>query len=249
MPKRVNIPEVGVCDTDVLEIGRVSHESFTSRVRPAMPGSGVGHYKISVGTFGCLVKIKGTSKGVYILSNSHVLANEGVASVGDDILQPGAHDGGRRSTDVIGHLENWVPFDFSATGYSNLVDAAIAKVKKQSVVDEIRILGLAPVGVSHTVKRGMKVQKVGRTTDYTTGVITDVNYRFALSYKRPGRGTSRVGFRDQVLCTRYTAGGDSGSAVLNDRKRIVGLHFAGSPSTSIFNRISRVFHQLNIELI
>ena len=71
---------------------------------------------------------------------------------------------------------------------------------------------------------------------------------FFLEYKRPGGGKGRVGFRDQVLCTRYTASGDSGSVVLNDRERIVGLHFAGSPSTSIFNRINHVFQLLDIEL-
>jgi len=37
--------------------------------------------------------------------------------------------------------------------------------------------------------------------------------------------------RDQVLCTRYTAGGDSGAAVFNSNNQIVGLHFAGTPST------------------
>ena len=94
----------------------------------------------------------------------------------------------------------------------------------------------------------MRVQKVGRTTDYTTGVVLDVHYRLALRYKKPGGGTGRVGLRDQVLCTRYTAGGDSGSAVLNSRKRVVGLHFAGSPSTSIFNRIGHVFDLLDLEL-
>ena len=57
-----------------------------------------------------------------------------------------------------------------------------------------------------------------------------------------------LGLRDQVLCTRYTAGGDSGSVVLNSRNRIVGLHFAGSESTSIFNRISHVFTLLDIDL-
>ena len=33
---------------------------FTERVRPAMPGSGLGHTAVTVGTFGCLVREKGT---------------------------------------------------------------------------------------------------------------------------------------------------------------------------------------------
>jgi hypothetical protein len=95
----------------------------------------------------------------------------------------------------------------------------------------------------------MQVQKTGRTTDFTIGVITDINYRLPMSYKKPGGGTGRVGMRDQVLCTRYTAGGDSGSAVLNMNKEVVGLHFAGSPSSSIFNKISNVLVALNIEIV
>lgn len=248
IPSRVRVPEVGSCDTDVLEIGRVEPEVFTSKMRPAIPGVGLGHFGISVGTFGCLVKKRGTDGPLYILSNSHVLAKSGTGAVRDTIIQPGRADGGRRPTDNLARLEQWVPFQFSPTGYPNLVDAAIARVARRSVRSDIRIIGRPPVGVSNAIRRGMRVQKVGRTTDYTTGVVTDVNYRLALRYPKPGGGAGRVGLRDQILCTRYTAGGDSGSAVLNSRGRIVGLHFAGSPSTSIFNRIKNVFQALDIEL-
>jgi hypothetical protein len=65
----------------------------------------------------------------------------------------------------------------------------------------------------------------------------------------PGGGTGLVGFRDQVLCTCYTAGGDSGSAVLNMSKKVVGLHFAASPSTSIFNPIKFTQAALKIEIV
>ena len=248
VPPTVSVPEVGKLPTDVLEIGRVEREVFTGRVRPAMPGCGVGHFRVTVGTLGCLVRKRSTARGTFLLSNSHVLADEGTGSKGDEILQPGHFDGGRRPADVLGKLETWVPFVFSATGYPNLVDAAIARVPKRSVTDVIRIIGCGPGGVSRRVRRGMRVQKVGRTTDYTTGVISDIHYRLALAYKKPGGGSGRVGLRDQVLCTRYTAGGDSGSAVLDMSGRIIGLHFAGSPSTSIFNKIENVLTSLDIEV-
>jgi hypothetical protein len=57
----------------------------------AVPGSGLGHPDVTVGTFGCLVR-KAGDEGLFILSNSHVLANEGLARIGDPIVQPGAHD-------------------------------------------------------------------------------------------------------------------------------------------------------------
>jgi hypothetical protein len=83
------------------------------------------------------------------------------------------------------------------------------------------------------------------------GIVRDVNYRTAIRYRRPTppHRRARVGFRDQVLCSRYTDGGDSGSIVLNEQNEAVGLHFAGSPSTSIFNRISPVLQALGVQLV
>jgi hypothetical protein len=118
----------------------------------------------------------------------------------------------------------------------------------KDVTSAIRIIGV-PTGISQRVQRNMQVQKTGRTTDYTIGMIKDINYRTSLRYKKPGGGRGRVGFRDQVLCTRFTAGGDSGSAVLNMKQQIVGLHFAGSDSSSVFNRIGHVLSALNISVI
>lgn len=252
VPKTVSVPEIGKVPTDVVEIGRLQLETFTDRVRPAIPGCGVGHKDVTVGTFGCLVRKKGKRRGLYILSNSHVLADSGVAEIGDEILQPGKIDGGKLSTDVIATLSEFVPFDFSA-GYPNLVDAAIAKVKSsRSVAPEIRIIGVKPRGVSRRLSRGMRVKKTGRTTDFTIGVIQDLHYRVRIPYKSSKTNPNArrtAGLRDLVLCSRYTAGGDSGSIVLNDRNYAVGLHFAGSPSTSIFCRIRNVFDLLDVRLV
>lgn len=234
--------------TDVEEIGIVKTEPNTGRVRPAIPGFGVGHFRITVGTFGCLVRKNGKSKTLYILSNSHVLADEGTGKKGDIILQPGDFDSGKKPKDNIALLEDWIPFQFTAQGFPNYVDAAIAKVKKSEVSSVIRKIGV-PAGASNAVRIGTKIQKTGRTTDYTTGVVTDVNYRLALRYAKPGGGKGRVGLQDQVLCTRYTAGGDSGSAVLNMQGKVIGLHFAGSPSTSIFNKIKHVLDFLDIYVV
>lgn len=249
VPRSVKIPGVAErMPTDVESIGRVKLEVNSTRVRPAIPGFSVGHFNITAGTIGCLVRKIGDPKTLYILSNSHVLADEGVATVGDQVLQPGPIDGGTQAGDVLGTLAEFVPFNFTATGYPNLVDAAIAKVKASDVTSAIRLIGV-PAGVSKVLRRGIQVQKTGRTTDYTRGVIQDVDYRMALDYKRPGGGNGRVGLRDLVLCTRYTDGGDSGSAVLNMDKKVVGLHFAGSDSSSIFNKIGNVLDALKIELV
>ena len=251
VPKVVVVPGVGEGITDVIELGRIVPELFTERVRPAMPGSGLGHTAVTVGTFGCLVRKKGDANGLYVLSNAHVLANEGIAVPGDGILQPGSVDGGTVDGDSFARLTDFVPFEFTEASFPNLVDAAIAKVRRRTWAGpKLRILDIAPAGVSKTVRRGMHIKKVGRTTDYTTGVIADVHLRLALKYhRRSGSGRGRVGFRDQVLCTRYSAGGDSGSVILNSNDKIVGLHFAGAASGSVFNRITHVLELLDIEVV
>jgi hypothetical protein len=43
-------------------------------------------------------------------------------------------------------------------------------------------------------------------------------------------------------------GGDSGSAVLDDERRLVGLLFAGSETTTVVNRIEHVFSALGVTL-
>jgi hypothetical protein len=250
VPSRINLPEFGNVETDVEEIGKVELESFTSRVRPAMPGCGLGQINVTVGTFGCLVENRDDSDYPYILSNSHILADSGLAKIGDAIIQPGKYDGGTLKNDAIAKLAKFVPFQYTTNTFPNLVDAAIARPDRRNLVKpEIRLLNYAPGPIRTNLSRGMQVQKVGRTTDHTVGVIRDLNYRLSLRYpinrnKPPTK--RRVGFKDQVLCSRYTAGGDSGSAVLSMNGRLVGLHFAGSPSTSIFNKITHVMNALNI---
>jgi V8-like Glu-specific endopeptidase len=44
-------------------------------------------------------------------------------------------------------------------------------------------------------------------------------------------------------------GGDSGSAVLNNQKQVVGLLYAGSDTTTLFNPIQDVLTALNIEIV
>jgi hypothetical protein len=44
-------------------------------------------------------------------------------------------------------------------------------------------------------------------------------------------------------------GGDSGSAVLDAERRVVGLLFAGSESTTVLNPIQFVLDALQVELV
>lgn len=109
MPKTLN----GML-TDIIEVGDIRLLSQRMEFhRPAQPGMSIGHYKISAGTFGAVVKDRSTGE-LLILSNNHVLANitdgsDGRAALGDPILQPGIYDGGKKENCIIGHLHRFVP--------------------------------------------------------------------------------------------------------------------------------------------
>jgi hypothetical protein len=94
----------------------------------------------------------------------------------------------------------------------------------------------------------MQVQKSGRTTGHTVGLVQDVHFRTVMLYPKPGGGWGDAGFRDQVLCSRYSDGGDSGSLVCDMNGNPVGLHWCGSKAASIFSPISFVFDLLKIQL-
>jgi hypothetical protein len=244
----------------------------TSKWRPAPGGVSIGHVDITAGTLGCLVTRGGR---IHILSNNHVLANSNQGQPGDPILQPGPHDGGTLE-DQIATLTEFVPINFGAdsptcpiaTGVGdflnsmaklmgsrhrfwvfqenpelNLVDAAIARPLSDDLVEK-RILGIGePQGAAEGTL-GLPIQKSGRTTGFTTGQIRQVD-----ATVRVGYGMGQVAtFTDQLVAGAMSSGGDSGSAVLDESERVVGLLFAGSESTTIFNRIQNVLDALNVEV-
>ena len=90
----------------------------------------------------------------------------------------------------------------------------------------------------------MNVKKSGRTTGFTTGTIQQIDVTSTVTHGSNKTAT----FVDQLMAGAMSAGGDSGSAVLNDQNELVGLLFAGSNSTTLFNRIQNVFQALQISL-
>ena len=229
VPRRIVIPGLGTFETDVVAIGELAPLEFPDHVRPAMPGCSIGHVDLDgYGTFGLLVKKQaGQGSGLFILSNSHVLALDGLAAVGDDIVQPGPADiDGESGT--IAKLADWVPFDFTTTGWPNLVDAAIARVlRSNNVTNSIREINVVPVATSFEITEGMRVRKVGRSSDDMSGEV--INPSANLKHKHMKTSTTRgyVRYADQVWCDRFAGPGDSGSIVLNDQNEVVGLVCCG----------------------
>jgi hypothetical protein len=124
-----------------------------------------------------------------------------------------------------------------------LVDCAIAEPldpndMKNEILNIGNILGVEEA----TLAMGLK--KSGRTTGYTTGSVQQIDVTSQVSY-----GSNKVAtFVDQLMAGAMSEGGDSGSAVLSDNNKIVGLLFAGSSTSTIINRIQNVFQALNVTL-
>jgi hypothetical protein len=273
-PEDLVPPDVDGIRTDVVETGRLrAFQGPKDRWRPVVPpGVSVGHYRISAGTFGCLVR---RGEEVFVLSNNHVLANMNQASEGDAILQPGPADGGT-ADDRIAELADFVPLDFGtsepvcpvagllATALSGLaallgsshrlrairqtpgvnrVDAALARPLSPDLVsNEILYIG-APSGVA-AAGLGTPVQKTGRTTGRTTGVITQIDATVRIDYYGP-----TAVFDGQLVASAMSEPGDSGSAVLDEGRQVVGLLFAGSDAATIINPIADVLSALSVEIV
>jgi hypothetical protein len=156
--------------------------------------------------------------------------------VGDKILQPGSYDGGTEE-DAIGELEKWVDVK---SGSENKVDAGIFSPYEGIVKDDILEVG-KPMSVAEP-QLGSVVKKFGRTTGLTYGKIEAVD----ASIEVDGFGTCN--FTDQIIVSQpFVLGGDSGSLVVDEANRAVGLVFAASDRVAVANKISNVIDALNVE--
>ncbi len=222
--------------------------------RPVPIGVSTGHPDITAGTIGCRVT-DGTY--VYALSNNHVYANCNNADEGDNVLQPGAYDGGALPNDAIGTLYDFVPIDFD--GGDNTIDAAIALTSTNDLGTDTPSDGYG-IPSSSTVEDtldilGLPVQKYGRTTGLTKGKVSGIEATVKVYYGDvDGDGVNDVArFVDQILITptkgRFSAGGDSGSLIVTDpEKQPVGLLFAGSSRLTIANPIEAVLSAFSVDI-
>ncbi len=267
--------------TDIIEVGdiRLLGERMEYR-RPAQPGMSLGHYKISAGTFGAVVKDRTTGE-LLILSNNHVLANitdgnDGRAAVGDAIIQPGIHDGGKPEECTIAHLCRFVPLHRETVSpqcriakvFEKLLNNCIhvlrphyrVQVVKESeklnIVDCAVATPLEPAAINPEILEfgsvaGIKEATPGlfvKKSGRTTGVTFSQVLATNVTFKI-GMTEQEYGiFTDQILAGPMSMPGDSGSLVLTEDNYAIGLLFAGSEQATMFNKITNVLNQLNVTL-
>lgn len=244
-------------EADVQYIGLLSKQipaaatRYQKRVRPIRPGISIGHYAITAGTLGAIVRMQSDDRP-RILSNNHVLADENRGAVGDPIIQPGAIDGGELDRDRVAALEAFVRLQKNRT---NVADAAVALIDegvefKRAFPQLGSIRALADV---HAVEH---VVKVGRTTGLTHGRVTafevdGVTVSFSVGLLRFDGQIEISGVEGRP----FSAGGDSGSLIIDsESKKAVALLFAGSDQGGLdgvgvtyANPLDVVFEKLSID--
>lgn len=265
--------------TDVVESGIIyAHQSNTGKFRPAPGGVSIGHYQITAGTLGVVVRDNGTGERL-ILSNNHVLANSNDASPGDPIIQPGSADGGTVQDDQIGTLVRFQSIAFDQTTEPPGCDlavtyAAIGNFIARTLGADHRVNAYRPEQAVNLVDAAVarplndrdvldEILEVGaisgivealpglpiRKSGRTTALTTGEIMAIDTTVTvNYGAGRNAV-FEQQLVSGAMSQPGDSGSLVVDaGSQRAVGLLFAGSDQTTIFSPIELVQDLLDISV-
>jgi hypothetical protein len=228
-------------------------ENFDDDIRTGEIDKGL----IIIGTLGCFVKLNDGSPAM--LSNNHVLAgeNRGIRNK-DRILQPGS--GTFSSADHAGTLTDYVVLNPSPAGARisagnvilNDADAAVAGLVKGLAFQQKYLPSRhlpAPNGTAQAALQD-KVFKVGRTTGLTHGTVTQVPAVVGPIPYAPGT----CWFRQTLVIegvngTMFSDHGDSGSAVVREDGKVVGLLFAGNGEQTYACSIDLVLQNLKCSLL
>ena len=202
----------------------------------------------TTGTLGARLKNPLTGD-LFILSNNHVLALSNQGMSGDQIVQPGPADAdpvcttSAASYNQLGTLGSYPEINFDGVT-PNTIDAAtvaissIALVKNETPTDGYGIPQSTPLTCipenspdadCTNLLANPSVQKYGRTTGLTKGMISGINVTVAVDYTA---GTAIFEHQIEVSSAsrngNFIKSGDSGSLLVTDPdNQPVGLLFAG----------------------
>jgi hypothetical protein len=272
IPAKLDTFPTDVVETGAIK----AQEFRQERHRPAMPGISIGHPSITAGTFGAVVydesdqKLILSNNHVLAASNKGNIGDDiyqpGVHDTGSSVDKIGIladyvpielREGGslpscpfaKKAAAVANaaakagkrkhRLKAYIPEE---AGEPNLVDAAVCLPDNENdVTPEIFEIGFPKSEIKRATV-GMALQKSGRTTGYTTGTVMQVDAMANVNY---GDGMLAT-FENQIITGPMSAGGDSGSLVLDMENHPVGLLFAGSNQVTILNSIDNVLELLKV---
>ena len=238
----------GNVPTDVVEIGYpVSRAPLPRRrLRPVQPGTSISpedNLWDLAGTFGVVVTDRAGKH--YILSNNHVLTDENRLPIGTRILQQGQLDGGLGPGDRVAKLTQYVPLKFD--NKRNWMDAAVARLYSSVPVDKT-ILGIGVPRSAGRPRRNMKVRKSGRTTGVTSGIIRELK----VDVPDMEFDNGFVSMEDVMSIESpdfFSKTGDSGSAIVNENDRVVGLLYGGSKGRDFAIPVQRILRRFQMRIL
>lgn len=279
LPSEALVPKtIDGVPVDVIEVGLLrALQARTDRWRPAPGSVSLGHYKITAGTFGAVVRDRITGDRL-VLSNNHVLANSNDAAIGDPVLQPGPADGGQMRTDTIAQLERFVPLVYDtapaacdlATGAAEVANAVARILGSKHRLEALQSDPTASNAVDAAVARPVDDADILDEILEVGEVQGTAPAQLGMSVRKSGRttsfttgeitvldvtvtvayGTGRTArFENQIVTSAMSQGGDSGSLlVAGDTQQAVGLLFAGSEQTTIHSPIQAVLDSLEVDI-
>jgi hypothetical protein len=198
-----------------------------TKVRPLVGGISISLDDSGSGTLGYFVH---KDKDLCVLSASHVLTTKDA-----NVIQPSYRDGGKPGDDRIAKVSD------TKDDPSYGVDAAYAKLAGAEA--KLELNGIGYVGGTAGVKKDDKVFKSGKMTGVTEGVVDAVEVKIRF-------GTDE--YEHQIAIKgksgAFSTGGDSGSLVVDDKTKAVGLLMGGTDAMDYANPIDRVLAKLGVTL-
>ena len=171
---------------------------------------------------------------VVLLSNEHVLGHR----PGTHLLQPALGDVIGQGPERVGTVRRGLP---RPVGTPVFADCAIGVLDATTQpAFEVPTIGAAIMALDEP-RLGQSVEKFGRSTKHTVGVVDAMHWQGVVASPHPGAPAHH--YRDAVLIRPrrpsrvWATGGDSGSLIfardaISDSpfiKPVVGLHFGGDP--------------------
>lgn len=220
--------------TDIIEEEAPEAHEDSSKRRPVLGGIQIAvgsHW----GTLGCIVK-DSVSGARWALSNQHVMNN-----LNAGVFQPKTDP----VCDQIGTIQRTV--------LSSRVDGGVCSLNMYDVTSEAKIVDIGDVNGTYAVRWAdlpYPVRKRGRTTLVTKGNITGLDFS----------GTRNDGWQftgQQYIASagpnpsgpNFSEPGDSGSAVIDEQGRVVGLLWGASTPNGCASPIADVMAELRISVV
>jgi hypothetical protein len=241
----------GSIPVDVRKVGPGRAEALVSATRPAHPGYSVGNRVGGSGTIGCVVEDRAISTRLG-LTCAHVLAPVPTAKPGDRVLVPSLAEArvNKAPRASLGVVDRILPPGFADSDVPTNLDLATFRPSDPATLDPtIAILATRPSGILSDPVVDMPVQKVGASSELTTGEVRFVNMVFPLAYPTSAGDEVTAGFQGVIGISHFSDPGDSGSLVMSNDGKAVGILLGSTPEFTICLPIQRALDALNCDLV